>query len=110
MSAIPTIAQSRNPSQPSIFHLIHEIHQTVVRSIDSALTWDQLNSPPIQYTLVRPFVSRYAAKEHGEKEKACSVDDSLLGPERDLSGMEHGRGRGKGASLGAVLYALMVNR
>jgi hypothetical protein len=107
MSTVPMISQPR--STPSIFHLIHELHAVVTRSIDSALTWEQLNSPPIQYTLVRPFVSKYAASKpgaHGRPEKQRSVDNSLLGPERRAEVGE----KDEGWALGAVLYALMVNR
>lgn len=108
MPTAPIISQPpAPPSSPSIFHLIHELHAVLTRSIDSALTWDQLNSPPVQYTLVRPFVSKYATRPlDGQAEKQRSVDDSSLGPERRTEGGD----KGQGWALGAVLYALMVNR
>ena len=97
----------------SIFALIHELHATVTQSIDTSLTWEQLNSPPINYTLVRPIVERFAPKAVKEKLPACA--NGLLAVPRAGDGGEAGASR-SGAesesmvSLGGLLYALMANR
>jgi hypothetical protein len=53
-------------------------------------------------------VHRYAPhKTKAQPEKARSVDESLLGPERLA---EETREKVNEVPLGAVLYALMVNR
>lgn len=91
----------------TLFALIHDIHATITRSIDTSLTWEQLNSPQINYTLVRPIVERLSpAAEDG---KADLVQDGLLGVTKG-SGKRKGRVVSRGASLGGLLYALMANR
>lgn len=96
-------------SSRSVFHLTHELHQTVTRSIDTALSWDQLNSPSVNYTLVRPIVERFVQLYSGEK--TADGGGGLLHTE--VTEAERGRKEGGGSGdvqLGAVLYALMANR
>nr|ODN95119.1 nonselective cation channel [Cryptococcus depauperatus CBS 7855] len=94
----------------AVFSLVHELHTVVTQSIDTALDWDQLNSPPINYSLVRPIVQRYVPKT--DKAGAGSSLTSIGMPS---DGVELGIGRAhptfqQGPSLGNVLYALMANR
>lgn len=107
---------SAPPPPSTVFSLIHELHATVTSSIDTALSWDQLNSPPINYTLVRPIVARFSPHQV-ESEKRPTAGDGLLdvprqGAERGPSRAGAGAGAGETgqASLGAILYALMANR
>ncbi|WVN86773.1 uncharacterized protein L203_101945 [Cryptococcus depauperatus CBS 7841] len=94
----------------AVFSLVHELHTVVTQSIDTALDWDQLNSPPINYSLVRPIVQRYVPKT--DEAGAGSLLTSMGMPS---DGVELGIGRAhptfqQGPSLGDVLYALMANR
>ncbi|ODN83174.1 hypothetical protein L202_01365 [Cryptococcus amylolentus CBS 6039] len=95
----------------TVFALIHDLHRTVTTAIDTALDWDQLNSPPINYTLVRPLVLRYAPKL--DEDRYNSNGSSIVVPPNQ--GGELGVDRSapipaSGPSLGQVLYALMANR
>lgn len=103
-------SSSRNPSPESpdsIYHLTHDIHQTVTRSIDTALSWEQLNSPSVNYTLVRPIVERFAGKQAHEIEKKDRED--LLHPDPEVGWAGESEETGD-VRLGSVLYALMANR
>ncbi|KIR25457.1 nonselective cation channel [Cryptococcus deuterogattii LA55] len=99
------------PLPNTVFPLIHEIHAIVTRTIDTALDWDQLNSPPINYSLVRPIVQRLAPKiEHQrvngtDTTEATALDGGELGVGKTAAPPAH-----HGPSLGEVLYALMANR
>ncbi|ADV19593.1 Non-selective cation channel, putative [Cryptococcus gattii WM276] len=98
------------PLPDTVFPLIHEIHAIVTQTIDTALDWDQLNSPPINYSLVRPIVQRLAPKiEHQHPNgtgltEATALDAGELGVGTAARPVHHG------PSLGEVLYALMANR
>ena len=100
------------PEAPSsIFSLIHEIQALVAASIDTALTWEQLNSPPINYTLVRPIVERVSPFASDQDEKTVA---ELLNATRSVEA-GHGSALGSSSSrrslsLGAVLFAFMANR
>ena len=116
-------------SSNSVYHLIHDLHETITKSIDTALSWDQLNSPPINYTLVRPIVDRIvhgtrsnSAREdppegssQGESEdedRAPTASDILSVSGAEL-GLRPGPSKGKGRSVaapGGILFALMTNR
>lgn len=94
----------------TVFSLIHELHRTITESIDTSLNWEQLNSPPVNYTLVRPIVERLVPA--AEKEKSKRTADGLLAVPT-LASEEDGRGAkadGIGSDLGMILYALMANR
>jgi hypothetical protein len=78
----------------SIFALIHTLHSTITDAIDTSLTWDQLNSPPVNYTLVRPIVDRSAPRVDTKK---ANTEAGSKGNIAEIS-------------LGGVLYALMANR
>ncbi|OCF71722.1 nonselective cation channel [Kwoniella mangroviensis CBS 8886] len=103
------------PAPSTLFALIHELHTTINDSIDTALSWDQLQSPPINYTLVRPIVQRFAPKvDEGSKPTGTATpalavptfqDGGESGVTRKIVG-----GDADGPSLGMVLYALMANR
>ncbi|KIR79851.1 nonselective cation channel [Cryptococcus gattii EJB2] len=98
------------PLPDTVFPLIHEIYAIVTQTIDTALDWDQLNSPPINYSLVRPIVQRLAPKiEHQHPNgtgltEATALDAGELGVGTAARPVHHG------PSLGEVLYALMANR
>lgn len=95
----------------SLFHLIHELHTTVVQAIDTSLSWDQLNSPPINYTLVRPLVERYGnqvAKQTGGAPTASTLLPTRRDNERGHPVAEDVAIRP--SSLSGVLFALMANR
>ncbi|WRT67253.1 uncharacterized protein IL334_004220 [Kwoniella shivajii] len=102
------------PPPTTIFSLIQELHNTINDSIDTALSWDQLQSPPINYTLVRPIVQRFEPKADDEKRQAASTPSLALPRAED--GGESGLPKKPiasemdGPSLGMVLYALMANR
>lgn len=55
-----TTLQTASPK--SIYALIHGLHRDVKKSIDTALTWDQLShTPELNYTTIRPLVKKYTA-------------------------------------------------
>lgn len=105
----PQSASNETPPT-SIFNLIHDLHSTINQSIDTSLSWEQLNSPPINYTLVRPIVERFSPKSKDEEK----VDEARLQvPKRGDNGESGSRVMGNamgGVGLGGVLYALMANR
>ena len=104
------------PVPTTIFALIHELHTTISDAIDTSLSWDTLNSPPINYSLVRPIVERFTPKPPDEKVKGALklAGTQLLSapkPDRGESGNGTAIQDDAGAvSFGGVLYALMVNR
>ena len=98
-------------STSSIFNLIHDLHQTITASIDTNLSWDQLNSPAINYTLVRPIIDRLLPDNdtNGAAPKRTKSASGLL----DVPGDQEasiGSPAKLETCLGAVLFALMANR
>ncbi|ORX39957.1 hypothetical protein BD324DRAFT_615672 [Kockovaella imperatae] len=122
----------RVTEETTVFGLIHELQETITQSIDTALSWDQLNSPPINYTLVRPLVHRlvHGSHELTEDDAGLSVNNPITGEgfKRPLAsqllsvsradGEESGKSAtGKSRSVhrdlvppGRNLFALMTNR
>ncbi|WWC61005.1 uncharacterized protein I303_103582 [Kwoniella dejecticola CBS 10117] len=102
------------PPPTTLFALIHELHSTINDAIDTALTWDQLQSPPINYTLVRPIVQRFAPKVEDEKVNGTATPALAVprGEDGGESGVTRRTGRQseQGPCLGMVIYALMANR
>ena len=101
----------------SIFALIHELHSTITKSIDTSLSWDQLNSPPVNYTVIRPIVERLnpsPSPTPGEKRNQHRYSGRTLTVPSKQRSEEDGHGHkvlGEGGmGLGMVLYALMANR
>nr|XP_019013635.1 nonselective cation channel [Kwoniella pini CBS 10737]OCF52416.1 nonselective cation channel [Kwoniella pini CBS 10737] len=102
------------PPPTTLFALIHELHSTINDAIDTALTWDQLQSPPINYTLVRPIVQRFAPKTQDEKANgtatpALAIPGGQDGGESGVARKLHSQ-KYQGPCLGMVIYALMANR
>ena len=91
----------------TVYGIIHELHTTITKSIDTSLSWEALNSPPVNYTLVRPIVEKLCPKAAESKVK---TGDRLTVP--PLGGEEAGftTERDGGMGLGMILYALMANR
>lgn len=108
MSSLGTApAAPPQPLPDTVFPLIHEVHAIVTHAIDTALDWDQLNSPPVNYTLVRPIVQRFAPRlEH--RANATGLAESTAPDAGELGASP--RPVYQGPSLGEVLYALMANR
>ncbi|KAK4686667.1 hypothetical protein P7C73_g3457, partial [Tremellales sp. Uapishka_1] len=108
----PPRTPATSPESSSIFALCHTLNNLIIQSIDTSLTWEQLNSPPVNYTLIRPIVDRFAP--NSEPEKSASPNATLPVPPNDSG--ESGRSTNgvkvgeEGLSLGGVLYALMANR
>ncbi len=108
---IKSVRQSTLFPWGKMFNLILELHDTVTQSIDTALSWDQLNSPPVNYTLVRPIVEKFSSGFTGDK-----YASGLLAVPTDPreSGSSQGQAPGQTGieqvSMGGVLYALMANR
>jgi len=97
----------------TVYGLIHELHTTITKSIDTSLSWEALNSPPVNYTLVRPIVEKLCPK--AAESKARSGDRLTVplgnGEEAGFAGGGGGEGEGDGGmGLGMILYALMANR
>lgn len=103
-----SLSEGSSSRNTSIYHLTHEIHQTVTRSIDTALSWDQLNSPSVNYTLVRPIVDRYAGQPSSSEKQESRRQDQLR-PDSESAPWTRNVERGD-VKLGSVLYALMANR
>jgi hypothetical protein len=98
-------------STSSIFNLIHDLHQTITSSIDTSLSWDQLNSPAINYTLVRPIIDRLLPDEDASAAlpKRNRSTSGLLDIPRDQEASVGSPAKLE-TCLGAVLFALMANR
>lgn len=77
----PTL-QAQEPS--GVYELIHSLHNEILESIDSSLSWDELTAPSANYAFTRPIIEKFAP--HGTDSNEAR------------------------ASLGAVLYACMANR
>ena len=94
----------------TVYGLIHELHTTITKSIDTSLSWEALNSPPVNYTLVRPIVEKLCPKAAESKVRSGDrLTVPLVGGEE--TGLENGQGEGQGGmGLGMILYALMANR
>ncbi|KDQ08719.1 hypothetical protein BOTBODRAFT_37715 [Botryobasidium botryosum FD-172 SS1] len=59
-STIPLLARSvEELASVPVFPLIQSITRDVIESVDSALTWEQMNAPEINFTLVRPTEDKY---------------------------------------------------
>jgi len=101
----PAPAEARE-TLSDVFNLIHSLHDTITQSIDTALTWEQLNSPPVNYTLVRPVVERYSPKSH---EKATGSRLSVPSGDHERSSANNTIEVDE-VSMGGVIYALMANR
>jgi hypothetical protein len=110
-SSSPTTSSQAVPD--SLFDLIHELHATVTRSIDTSLSWEQLNSPPINYTLVRPIVDRFCLRDVDGKLSDVKTSVYLGVPPSGIRKPDKGKGITRHepeVSLGGILYALMANR
>ncbi|KAJ7637601.1 receptor-activated Ca2+-permeable cation channel [Mycena polygramma] len=57
-----------------VFPLIPAIKKDVIRTIDSALTWDQLTASDINFSIVRPVVLKYAKLKNMAVVYACLVN------------------------------------
>ncbi|KAJ7931371.1 receptor-activated Ca2+-permeable cation channel [Mycena leptocephala] len=57
-----------------VFPLIPAIKKDVIRTIDSALTWDQLTASDINFSIVRPIVLKYAKLKNMAVVYACLVN------------------------------------
>jgi hypothetical protein len=96
----------------TVYGLIHELHTTITKSIDTSLSWEALNSPPVNYTLVRPIVEKLCPKAAESKLKSGDRLTVPLGNGEEAglgNGQREGEGEG-GMGLGMILYALMANR
>ncbi|KAG8965658.1 hypothetical protein FRC03_000293 [Tulasnella sp. 419] len=47
-----------------IFPLIHRIKQDAIQNIDTALSWDQLRAPDVNFSIIKPLVTKYARLEN----------------------------------------------
>jgi hypothetical protein len=115
------MSKSTDPTQGSgtsriedqtVYGLIHEFHTTITKSIDTSLSWEALNSPPVNYTLVRPIVEKLCPKAAESKMKSGDRLTVPLGNGEE-AGLGNGQGEGEGEGgmgLGMILYALMANR
>ncbi|KAI0784198.1 hypothetical protein C8Q75DRAFT_780483 [Abortiporus biennis] len=56
-----------------VFPLIPNLKRDVMKTIDSALTWDQLTASDINFAIVRPLVFKYAKLENMAVVYACFV-------------------------------------
>ncbi|KAJ6494659.1 receptor-activated Ca2+-permeable cation channel [Mycena vitilis] len=70
-----------------VFPLIPAIKKDVIRTIDSALTWDQLTASDINFSVVRPVVLKYAKLKNMAVVYACLVNRAyfLEESEEDLA-------------------------
>ncbi|KAK7032991.1 hypothetical protein R3P38DRAFT_778928 [Favolaschia claudopus] len=57
-----------------VFPLIPALKKDVTRTIDSALTWDQLTAADISFTIVRPILFKYAKLKNMAVVYACLVN------------------------------------
>ncbi|KAJ7127115.1 receptor-activated Ca2+-permeable cation channel [Mycena epipterygia] len=66
-----------------VFPLIPAIKKDVVKTIDSALTWDQLTASDINFSIVRPIVLKYAKLKNMAVVYACLVNRAYFLEESD---------------------------
>lgn len=93
----------------TLFGLIHELHDTISKSVDTALSWEVLGSPPINYSLIRPLISRLSAHiSFSPSSRRRKGGDSKLAVPSPRS--RHGKHADSQLGLGRVIYALMANR
>ncbi|KAJ7773071.1 receptor-activated Ca2+-permeable cation channel [Mycena metata] len=71
----------------AVFPLFHPLKRDVIRTIDSALTWDQLTASDINFSIVRPIVLKYAKLKNMAVVYACLVNRAyfLKESEEDLA-------------------------
>ncbi len=81
---LPPPSPTLGAAPTGVYELIHALHTEILEAIDTALDWEELKAPSVNYTIVRPVVEKFAPADDGS-----------------------GSAR---ASLGAVLYACMANR
>jgi len=93
----------------TVYGLIHELHTTITKSIDTSLSWEALNSPPVNYTLVRPIVEKLCPKAAESKVRSGDRLTVPLGNGEE-AGLGDEGGADGGMGLGMILYALMANR
>ena len=93
----------------TVYGLIHELHTIITKSIDTSLSWEALNSPPVNYTLVRPIVERLCPKAAQSKVRSGDRLTVPLGNGEE-AGLGDEGGADVGMGLGMILYALMANR
>ncbi|KAL4263192.1 Transient receptor potential calcium channel [Pleurotus pulmonarius] len=71
-------------SSVKVFPLIPHLKRDVTRTIDSALSWEQLTASDINFSIVRPLVQKYARLENLSVVYACLVVRSyFLGASED---------------------------
>ncbi|KAF6757068.1 receptor-activated Ca2+-permeable cation channel [Ephemerocybe angulata] len=60
-------------AQVKVFPLIPALRKDVTKTIDSALTWEQLTAADINWAIVRPIVNKYASLRNMAVIYACLV-------------------------------------
>ncbi|RDB26026.1 Calcium channel YVC1 [Hypsizygus marmoreus] len=92
-----------------VFPLIPSLKKDVARTIDSALSWDQLTASDINFSIVRPIVLKYAKLKNMAVVYACLVVRSyfLAESEAELAyaGVMHSR-----ATLCEILAMKLLSR
>lgn len=48
----------------NVFSLIHSVHDDVQRNIDTALSWEQLSAPDVNFTILRPLLVSYTSTKN----------------------------------------------
>ncbi|KAG8906384.1 hypothetical protein FRB99_006979 [Tulasnella sp. 403] len=57
----PLLAPSTEDiASTKVFPLIHRIKRDTIKNIDTALSWDQLTAPDVNFTVVKPLVATYS--------------------------------------------------
>jgi hypothetical protein len=98
-------------AEQTVYSLIHELHNTITKSIDTSLSWETLNGPPVNFSIVRPIVERLCPKVAEEKVRSGDrLVVPVLGEDGGEAGVENGSGEEQGEGLGIILFALMANR
>ncbi|GLB40556.1 putative receptor-activated Ca2 -permeable cation channel [Lyophyllum shimeji] len=92
-----------------VFPLIPSLKKDVVKTIDSALSWEQLTASDVNFTIVRPIVHKYARLKNMAVVYACLVVRSyfLSESERDLANAGVVRSR---ATLCEILAMKLLTR
>ncbi|TFK21168.1 receptor-activated Ca2+-permeable cation channel [Coprinopsis marcescibilis] len=98
-----------NLAKVKVFPLIAALRKDVTRTIDSALSWEQLTAADINFSIVRPLVNKYARLRNISVVYACLVVRQyfLAEAEEDLAfaGVMHSR-----ANLCEILSVKLLNR
>ncbi|KAF8240728.1 receptor-activated Ca2+-permeable cation channel [Tricholoma matsutake] len=92
-----------------VFPLIPSLKKDVIKTIDSALSWEQLTAADVNFSIVRPIVLKYARLRNMAVVYACLVVRSYFQAESD-SDLAYASVMQSRAMLCEILAVKLLNR